>query len=941
MITCFFNYPKYLICVCLAVFLHAMLPVDVSAADSPGRVLRVAFPPIPGLSWTAEDGSHHGLVADYLNEIAKYTNWEYEYVVGSPGELAESFKAGKFDLLGGCYYLPVLEKIYAYPQYNIGYNRAQFFARKDDRSIRNYDVSSLNGKTIGVYKGATQNIQYLKEFLSMKRVKCAIRYITYEELRTKELYDFLESGEIDVLLGNLIDSKETIRVAFWFDSQPYYIVTRQGNQEVLDGLNMALERILEANPTFASDRYAANFPDQMVNTQLSDRDLQYIRDKKTVTVAVPGYWTPLYASDTSREGYGSILTDVLEKVSDFTGLGFSCMPVANYREAIRLVQQGEADMLGFFLGEEENARQMGLVLSAAYVSMNNILVRNKAASYPDTALVAALIDGQQLPCEISASSTRIYPTLPEALSAVNRKEADFIYGLSSQLEQTIQRYYYSNLVPVTLVDDQSNICFAMRRPVNPDLLTVINKAIYNLSPSEKNAILNRNLVSIGMNKFSLADFVYANPLQFMLIIAVVLLLLVAAILLMARARVKAALIKSDWEKAEAANRAKSDFLSRMSHDIRTPMNGIIGMSVIAKQNLGNTQKLTDCLDKVIMSSKHLLALINDVLDMSKIESGKVELKPAPFDFRVFLKELENVYSGQAESKRIEYETQVIGELNETLVGDSLRLQQILSNLLSNAFKFTPEGGSVKLRVSQTLEGEAVRVRFEVIDTGCGIEPQNYDKIFESFEQENENVSHTYGGTGLGLSIVKRFTELMGGRVQVTSVLHAGSTFTVELPFGMVGVPAEAARFTSLGRLDEDGMEWSPVAYDFEGKRILLVEDNLLNREIALELISATGATVEEAEDGVEAVEKFEHSSEGYYDLILMDIQMPRLNGYEATRRIRLLPRSDARQVLIFAMTADAFADDIAKSKEAGMNAHISKPLDIKLLYQQLNAVLSH
>ena len=519
-------------------------------------------------------------------------------------------------------------------------------------------------------------------------------------------------------------------------------------------------------------------------------------------------------------------------------------------------------------------------------------------------------------------------------------------------------------------------------------------------------------------------------------------------------------------RAEAANLAKSEFLSRMSNEIRTHMNGIVGMSAIAAQNIGNDAKVADCLKKVTLSSNHLLALINDVLDMSKIESGKVELRYAQFDFRSFLESLSNLYYAQAKEKGIHCETTLLGDVDETLVGDSLRLNQILSNLLSNALKFTPAGGTIRLRVSRIDETERqddkLWLRFEVRDTGCGIAEENFEKIFESFEQENADVTHKYGGTGLGLAIVKRFSQLMGGSVQVDSVLGEGSAFTVELPFGRADERREPVRYEELKALvvdddpdacehitlllDKMGVrsEWVEDGYqavsrveaawsrgegydvcfldwrmpgmdgletarrvravagdelaivlvtandasdiaqavreigvsdiitkplfesciadalrnlrrdgvrpdtggdgtqvcEFQGVHILLVEDNQINMEIALELIGATGAVIDTARDGVQAVEKFEASLPGDYDLILMDVQMPRMDGYEATRRIRAMDRPDAGRVPIFAMTANAFAEDMEKSRAAGMNAHITKPLDIQALYDQMRKFLS-
>ena len=935
------RYVSHGIAIGLLVFIMLAFNLSVLAQTSEKRVLRVAFPQVDGMSWTAEDGTHHGMLVDYLNEIAKYTGWEYEYIDTKGPAMLNEFVEGKYELMGGNYYIPALEKYYAYPNYNMGYSRSLLLARSDDRSIHSYDLESMNGKTIGVYENARENIRRLKEFMAINGLYCNIRYYKQEDMVGKiGLYPYLAKGEIDLLLNNVAHISDSVRVVVAYDSLPYYIVTNPGNKEVLDGLNMALERILDANPNFAAERYAVNFPDRLVNIQLSDRDLEYVNERKTITVAVPENWYPLYCKETPLKNHTGIMADVLDEIKSFTGLRFSYVYAKNYADAIRLIQQGDADILGFFLGDENDAAQLGLALSASYVSANNIIVRNKACSYPAPGLVGALVENQRLPSGISVEKIRFYPSIKEALFAVNNGEADFIYGLSSRMEQDILRYHFTNLAPVTLVNDQSTISFALPIPVDPDLLTILNKAINNLSESERTVIRNRNLESIGVSEFSLTDFIYANPLQFMFIVMFVLSVLFTALLLAIGARMKATVIQGNLKRAEAANLAKSEFLSRMSHEIRTPMNGIVGMSTIAMQNIDNTDKIKDCLEKVIMSSKHLLALINDVLDMSKIESGKVELRHESFNFRAFLQDLENLYGEQAKSKGISYETILASDLEVQIIGDSLRLNQVLSNLLSNALKFTPAKGMIKLRVSKTGEDqENVYLRFEVIDTGCGIAEENYDKIFESFEQENVDVTYKYGGTGLGLSIVKRFTGLMGGGIHVTSVQGNGSTFTVDLPFGKIKESGKPTRFSDINGRNDLAKDCYAVDYDFKGKRILLVEDNELNREIAEELIGVTGASVESAEDGVQAVEMFKESAEGYYDLILMDVQMPHMDGYEATRCIRALGRSDAQKVPIFAMTANAFAEDVQKSREAGMNAHISKPLDIRAVYKQMNRYL--
>lgn len=436
----------------------------------------------------------------------------------------------------------------------------------------------------------------------------------------------------------------------------------------------------------------------------------------------------------------------------------------------------------------------------------------------------------------------------------------------------------------------------------------------------------------------------SNAITMMAVIALIILAIFFVYLMNLRAHSKQLEIAREeaeqaQKAAEQANRAKSEFLSRMSHEIRTPMNGIIGMTEIARQNVRDPEKVDDSLRKVTLSSKHLMSLINDVLDMSKIESGKIQLKSELFDLCLFLENIENIYKVQADERGINFEVNPEGELYEFIEGDSLRLNQILTNLLSNALKFTPNGGSITLTVKELkCEEKRVLLEFSVKDTGKGIKQENLGKIFEAFEQENADIARKFGGTGLGLSIVRRFSELMGGKVTVQSEYGKGSEFKVELPFAL-------GDNTQKIEWRKDNSECRKCAesksYDFSGKHILLAEDNELNREIAVQLLGdVTGAQIDEAEDGRKAAELFAQSELHYYDLILMDIQMPRMNGFEATKVIRSLPRPDAATVPIVAMTANAFAEDEEKSRKAGMNAHLSKPLEIPAVLATMNKFMN-
>ena len=370
------------------------------------------------------------------------------------------------------------------------------------------------------------------------------------------------------------------------------------------------------------------------------------------------------------------------------------------------------------------------------------------------------------------------------------------------------------------------------------------------------------------------------------------------------------------EQAEFANSAKSEFLAHMSHDIRTPINGIIGMTEIAHRHLDDTVKIEDCLNKIDLTSHHLLSLINDVLDMSRIESGMAEVNLAPMNMHRFIDNCGSIIMGQLHGRDLKFET-VIGDLKHPdVIGDELHTRQIMLNILGNAVKYTRDGGSITLEVTELEEfGQGmVTYRIVVSDTGIGMKPEYVKHIFEEFTQEDGGSRTTYAGTGLGMAITKDLVEILGGTIDVWSELNVGSRFTVEIPL----------------RIDrsEKKTRIKATKNSIEGVKILLVEDNELNLEIAQELLEDAGAIVTTAENGQAAYDVFTSSPIGTFDIILMDIMMPIMNGYDATRAIRAFDRGDAGIIPIIAMTANAFDEDVRKSKQAGMNSHLSKPIDI-------------
>lgn len=910
----------------LAVILPTLFSGRVRAAASE-RVLKVPFPQVPGFTETDEFGNRHGIVVDYLNEIANYTGWKYEYVDMDGDSALSGFMNGEYDLLGGAYYQPVLEQYFAYPDYNAGYTKSVLLSRRDDESIRAYDWESMAGKTIGVYDRAGENIRRLQDFLTVNKIDCTIVYYGAEQMSEDgNLYQHLKNGEVDMLLGNRSDGDETFRPVAVFDSQPHYIVTTPDRTDILEGLNMALEKIADSNPNFARERYDANFTDSgIASIFLNDEEKAYISQKQTVSVAVVAQWHPFYCLESSNYLHNGLIPDVLDRVAAYTGLTFTYVTADSYAEAIELVRRGEADMLGAFLGTADEGVEMDMALSSTYASLNDIVARNKSVSFPAEGLVGAVMEGRHIPASIRAAEERTYRSVPDALAAVNRGEVDFVYGISARIEQVIQEHHYSNVVPNTLVNNRNDICFALPRPTQVDLLTIINKAVNSLSSGDKATLVNQNLISAGVGHLSVVELVYANPFLFISVCAGIFLLLGILLLVVTRSRIRAARMTSELERAEAASRAKGEFLSRMSHEIRTPMNAIVGLSELTCRREDVPEGVRENLLKLRASSHYLLSLISDILDMSRIDNGMMTVSSEPFSLGRLLTDLESMMTPEAGRRELSFSVER-DLTDDAVLGDAVRLKQVLSNLVSNAFKFTPSGGRVRLTVTETERGNGRgSYRFQIHDSGVGIAPEHQERIFGAFEQVGPNLAKSQG-TGLGLAISRTLVELMGGALKLRSAPGEGSEFYFEVSLPLGG--------------GESAPEPSERPQSLEGMRILLAEDNDLNAEIATELLELQGAKVHRAENGAVAVSLFRDSAPGDFQAVLMDIQMPELNGLEATRAIRAMDRPDAGSVPIIAMTANSFQEDVDAAMEAGMSGFVAKPVDAAYLYQVLHQAVN-
>ena len=400
--------------------------------------------------------------------------------------------------------------------------------------------------------------------------------------------------------------------------------------------------------------------------------------------------------------------------------------------------------------------------------------------------------------------------------------------------------------------------------------------------------------------------------------------------------------EAERDRAVETANARTDYMNQMSHEIRTPLNGIEGMISLAREHHADESRLMDDLSRASQLSVYLLSLINDMLDMSRLNSGRVRIDDAPFDLRLFADEIERMFTSQAADKGLTYSVILEDCENVFVVGDRMRLSQVVINFISNAVKFTERGGSVTVTLREMYRtDDGVSYMLRVRDTGKGMDPRYISKIFKPFEQEDRTIARRYGGTGLGMAITSALVDLMGGEIVVDTEPGRGSTFSAYIPLRLA-TPEQVEELKIKGQTLETAPDslGSSFTYQFEGKRFLLAEDNEINAMIVIELLARRGAAVERAENGQAVVERFRSMPAGTYDTILMDIQMPVLNGWEAAEQIRGLNHEDAAAIPIIALSANDYTEDVERSLAAGMNGHVGKPIDLNVLKAQLAAAMA-
>lgn len=613
-------------------------------------------------------------------------------------------------------------------------------------------------------------------------------------------------------------------------------------------------------------------------------------------------------------------------------------------------RKNDVDLIGSIEVNEFNENTQGLLLTNPYFTATKVLVGRKGESISQEGnYKIAIVGGSAtLPYVIKKEFPDFeiitYDDIGSCLKAVKNKDADVLLYNQYLIERYLSRPQYDKMtiIPEIELEEKaalSPVYYSNEKKflTDPLLISVINKSIKQINEKDINSIVIKHTVEID-NTLSLVDFCY----KFRLPLAGILLLSIALCFMQHKIfkdkkKNMTALKEKNSQLADAiliandASETKGRFLAQMSHEIRTPMNAVVGMTALAKKVDNNPQKTDEYLEKIEISSKLLLSIINDVLDMSAIEGKKLKIGKESFDLRELLNSISTVYYGQCSQKGIKFEMIISDLIEDILIGDSLRVNQILMNLVSNAYKFTKSGGEINVSVSMTdKKDDKIFLRFVVKDNGCGMSEDLQKRLFHAFEQENAQTAKKHGGSGLGLAITKNLVELMHGAIEVESEIAKGTTFTVDLPFKCADIKKQQEVICDI---NEESKEQD--TYNFEGKKVLLAEDFELNREVAVDLLAEVNLAVECAEDGKEAVEMFEQSVPGTYDLILMDIQMPNMDGYEAAYAIRHSTHPQANNIPIFAMTANAFTEDISQALSAGMDGHISKPIDTDALYKLL------
>ena len=1061
----------------LLLLLSAVLPVKAAAETASAKVVRVgSFEDT--FNYVNEKGARKGYGYELLETLSGYTGWQFEYVTCDWSDCFEKLKNGEIDIIGGISYTEDRTQEMLFSDEPMGVEKYYLYADLSRADISASDFKTLNGKKIGVLMGTEPEVM-LAEWEEKYGLKTEhVNISNNEDVKQK-----LANHEIDcfVSLEESFWAERGISTITRVGESGIYYAINKNRPDIKEELDDAMRALDEAVPFYTADLYKRYFSMDYTPI-LTGEEKAWLRKHGAIRMGFLASDSGVSTFDPATGEFTGVITDYIQFAADCLGnqeLEFQLVGYDSKEAELDALKSGEIDMI-FHCDQNPNlAEEYHFACTNTTWTSNLMAVTNKQHFNENNVNRIAV---PQNKLSLKKYLAFYYPqweivdcdTQEDAARLVKDGQADcFVTGISSENKYSKKYSFYS----VPLVNPVRS-CFAVNSG-NRSLLSILNKTIKAMPVNMLAGALA--MYKSSARKVTLSDFIKDNFFKVMLIssIAVAVVLLTILMLLQKARKAEAAARKaaSDTqelnaklqvavEKAESANRAKSTFLSNMSHDIRTPMNAIIGFTTLALSNIDDTDRVKDYLAKTLASSNHLLSLINDVLDMSRIESGKIHLEEVEVNLSDVLHDLKTIVSGQIYAKQLELYMDVMDVTDEDVYCDKTRLNQILLNLLSNAIKFTPAGGTVSVRVRQ-LAGKVRgcgQYEFRIKDNGIGMSQEFAQKIFEPFERERTSTVSRIQGTGLGMAITKNIVDMMGGTIEVQTAQGKGTEFTVCVPMRAQTEQRPVEKITELEGLkalvvdddfntcdsvtkmlvkvgmraewtlsgkeavlrarqalemsdvyhayiidwrlpDMNGIEvtrqirslhddtpiiiltaydWSDIEVeakaagvtafcskpmfmfdlretlmsalgqkqtdavqgllpdknaDFKGKHILLVEDNELNREIAQEILREYGFLVDSAENGAVAVEKVSTAAPGSYDLVLMDVQMPIMDGYTATRKIRALDDPARAKLPILAMTANAFDEDRRNALESGMNGFLSKPIVIDDLVQELRKIL--
>lgn len=940
---------RALLVFCCSLFI--MLTTIAPAAGEPTherRTVRVGVLVQDGLCMKDANGRLSGYTIDLWKMVNRYMDVKVEYVgYGKTwDELIQMLQNGELDILTNAQKSPEREQIFAFTK-PTGITSGLLNVRADNTKFVAGDYATYNGMRIGTFR-KDRSYELFQKWAQEK----GFTYQTTFYDTSPELYAALYRGDVEAIIANSFRKPDNERTLDLFYTNNIYGIVRKDDTQLLNEFNYAINQINASEGDWVH-RLLYKYVNQAsaVQATFSQREQELIRQyqsgEKKLVVTV---WTdraPLsYVENGKLKG---ILPELFDKIMQKAGIPYTIKLPKDKADYEKMCLDGSVDVIMDWRHDNISlAEERDYALSKKYLDTRIVLLkRNTLKGQPHTFAVEntnrlSNVE-EKLVADVNVFLTN---NVDESVRAVAYGKADATYLYYYTALYYLNQGSYKNLVYEILDNPEPDVHIAFTAGVSHELSGIISKCISQISNEERTQIINKYTTFQPQN-MDFVTYIAYNPQMTLLFFVFILAISLGFLLMYMRLHEKKRLLAQEQayavkqeqlaEAAQAANKSKTSFLFNMSHDIRTPMNAIIGFAKLAQNAKCSTEQMHSYLSKILVASQHLLSLINDILEMSRIESGKITLEPVPTSWNEMLQELQTIMQEQIESKKQSFTMSIAPLTHDYVMIDKLRMEQVLVNLVSNASKYTPEHGSIRVELVQypAAKPNHALYKLSVIDDGMGMSEDFVKKIFSPFERANSTTVSKIQGTGLGMSITKSIVDLANGTIDVKSKLGEGTEIIVSFTLFLC-TNAEIATLNAKQLAKQQAQAEQP---DFKGKRLLVVEDNKLNREITVTILEQTGIITEQAEDGSVAVKMVQEAAPGYYDLILMDIQMPIMDGYEATKQIRALPDKRLAQLPIIAVSANAFEEDKKASLAAGMNGHIAKPINVPDLFALMQKLI--